>query len=333
MSLTEDEIRPHRFDVEKNAALECDLEWLRERKDKFVDVPCPACESSQYIPAFVKFGFSFVRCSRCRTAYMNPRAPAAMLGEFYGRSALYEFWNREIFPASKEVRRIKIFRPRVERILGVCEVNNLPTRLLIDVGAANGIFCEEVRNSGRFKRVIAVEPGHALAETCRQAGLETVESPLEEVEGLDGAADIVTSFETIEHVFWPKEFIRKCGQLLAPGGLLVVSCPNFEGFDIQSLGAESDSLDAEHVNLFNPASLQMLAESCGFRVIECSTPGELDAELVRTKVLQGSLDIANQPFLQTVLIERWGALGGPFQLFLKSNKLSSHMFLVAQRVS
>jgi 2-polyprenyl-3-methyl-5-hydroxy-6-metoxy-1,4-benzoquinol methylase len=331
-AFTEDDIRPHRFDEGKAAALQRDLAWLAQRASTFIVVACPACGSNDQEPAFEKFGFRFVRCKHCRTAYMNPRATAATLGEFYARSTLYEFWNQHIFPASREVRREKIFRPRAERIAALCTALNVPTDVLVEVGAANGIFCEEVMRSGAFRRVVAIEPGHSLATSCRALGIETIASSVEEVGGLDGTANVVASFETIEHLFSPRDFIVKCHRLLVENGLLVLTCPNYEGFDIQTLGVDSDSLDAEHVNLFNPDALASLVERCGFRVTECSTPGELDAEIVHRKATEGGLDLSSQSFLKTVLVERWGKLGARFQEFLKANGLSSHLWLVAQRL-
>jgi 2-polyprenyl-3-methyl-5-hydroxy-6-metoxy-1,4-benzoquinol methylase len=264
---------------------------------------------------------------------MNPRPSADVLAQFYACSALYEYWNTHTFPASRDARRSKIFRPRVQRIADLCRRLDIATDTIVDVGAATGAFCEEAVASRAFKRVVAIEPGRALAQTCRDQGIETIEAGVESAEGLGSPADIITSFETIEHVFSPRDFLGKCARLLRPNGLLVLTCPNYAGFDIQALGVESESLDAEHINLFNPASLALAVESIGFSIVECSTPGQLDAELVRRKVLDGRIDLADQPFLRTVLVDRWDDLGSPFQEFLANNRLSSHMWLTAQRTS
>jgi 2-polyprenyl-3-methyl-5-hydroxy-6-metoxy-1,4-benzoquinol methylase len=331
MALTEDEIRPHRFASEKRAALQRDLNWLEKEIDKFIFVACPVCGSDRSTPEFQKYGFHFVLCEICYTAYMNPRAPADILAQFYKRSELYRFWNEHIFPASREARRRKIFRPRVDRLVALCKELGVSTETLIDVGAGNGIFCEEVKTSAVFKRVVAVEPSNALAATCRSLGIETIERPIEAVGDAIVNADVITSYETIEHLFSPIDFLTQCRYLLKPGGLLILTCPNYQGFDIQALGVESDSLDAEHINLLNPDSLQRLAVRSQLRVVECSTPGELDAELVRQSALDGHLDLSGQSFLKTILLDQWESLGGPFQRFLRDNRLSSHMWLVAQK--
>lgn len=330
MDLTEDEIRPRQFEEGKLAALQADLAWLRQRRPDFVAVACPACLGDAQSPAFEKFGFHFVQCQACRTVYMSPRAPVALLGEFYGRSVLYEYWNKYIFPTSREARKAKLFRPRVQRIVDICQRLGIRQDTLVEVGAAHGMFCEEALAAKAFERVIAIEPGEALAGTCRSLGIETINLPVEQVDGLRNA-QVVASFEVIEHLFSPRDFLSKCREILAPGGVLVLSCPNYEGFDIQVLGVASESLDAEHINLFNPVAMTRMIRDCGFSLLECSTPGELDAELVRTQILDGRLDISNHRFLKTVLVDRWEELGPPFQAFLKTNRLSSHMWVVAQR--
>jgi hypothetical protein len=75
----------------------------------------------------------------------------------------------------------------------------------------------------------------------------------------------------------------------------------------------------------------MLFEQCGFTVLECFTPGEIDTDIVRNKIIAGELDVSSQPFLKTLLIDRWKELGEKFQKFLQDNNLSSHMWTVAKK--
>lgn len=331
MSLSENDIRPKDLEAGKLAALDADLRRLSDRKDEFIRVFCPACDADVPMHEFNKYGFSFDRCSACGTVYMNPRATPEILADFYARSVLYEYWNDYIFPASRAARMERIFRPRVARILELCSQWEVNPDVLIEAGAAGGMFCEEALRSGGFGRVIGIEPGAAQAATCRALGIEVIESTLELATDLETVAQVVVSFETIEHVFSPREFLANCRQLLSPNGLLVLTCPNYAGFDIATLGVLSDSLDAEHINLFNPESLGKLVEASGFELLELSTPGELDAELVRNKVIDGTFRLDDQSFLSKVLIDDWDRLGTPFQAFLKEQRLSSHMWLVARR--
>jgi SAM-dependent methyltransferase len=196
------------------------------------------------------------------------------------------------------------------------------------VGAGYGTFCEEVVRAGGFARVIALEPEPHLAQTCRDKGLEVIEAPVERAQ-IEGGVDVVTNFEVIEHLFSPRAFLERCATLLKPGGQLIVTCPNVRGFDVETLGERSATVDAEHLNYLHPRSLGALLERCGFTVEESLTPGRLDAELVRKQALSG--DPALDPFLQRVLIDDWDRLGGPFQDFLADQGLSSNMWIMARR--
>lgn len=332
MTLKEHEIRPDHLKQGQEQRFAADVRRLLAHRDAFVKVPCPACGSEDARPAFQKYELSYLTCQQCATLYISPRPTPAILGEYYATSENYVYWNKYIFPASEDVRREKIFRPRSERLMAICERHGVPRGTLLEVGAGFGTFCEEITRLAFFSRVIAVEPTPDLAATCRRKGLEVIERPVEEVQIGSAAVDAIASFEVIEHLFSPKEFLAVCSNLLKDNGVLVLSCPNGQGFDVSVMGAIADTVDVEHLNYFNPASLSRLVEAAGFEILEVLTPGVLDAELVRKKVLQGTFDLSGQPFLHRVLIEEWDRLGEPFQQFLAGNLLSSHMWLVAKKV-
>lgn len=328
--LSENEIRPVSLLEKQDQCLQNDIRKLLEYKNEFVDVLCPACGASSFCVKFNKYELTYVECCNCQTIYVNPRPTPEILDIYYKTSENYAYWNKYIFPASEENRRKKIFLPRVERILEFCHEYNVGHDCLLEVGAGFGTFCKEMQAKSYFKRIIAVEPTPDLANTCRNKGLEVIEKPIEQVNLSDQKIDIIVSFEVIEHLFCPRDFINSCASILLPGGLLVLTCPNIKGFDIATLQELSTAVDNEHLNYFHPASISLLLE-CGFEVLQLLTPGKLDAELVRNKVLAGEFDLDNQPFLNTVLIERWEEVGEAFQKFLADNLLSSHMWVVARK--
>ena len=104
-----------------------------------------------------------------------------------------------------------------------------------------------------------------------------------------------------------------------------------EGFEVETLNTISDTIDHEHLNYFNPNSISLLLNSCGFKTLEVFTPGVLDAELVRKKVLNGEFSLSQNSFLQTVLIDEWDKSSDSFQKFLINNSLSSNMWAVAKK--
>lgn len=332
MPLREEEIRPEHLKGEQTGYLEADIRRLLARSSDFVSVPCPACGSDEGRVAFTKWTLTYVACAACGTVYVSPRPTPDILAYYYRTSENYQYWNTHIFPSSEQARREKIFAPRARRVADICRRYDVRQSSLLEVGAGFGTFCEEIRRLGIFQDVIAVEPTPDLAETCRRKGLHVIELPIEQAPLDDDAVDVIVSFEVIEHLFSPLQFVQACHKVLAPNGLLVLTCPNVKGFDLSLLGSASDTFDVEHLNYFHPASLSALAFRCGFDVLEVSTPGELDAELARKKVILGEVDLSSQPFLARVLIDEWDRLGPPFQQFLAANGLSSHMWLVARKM-
>ena len=331
--LSESAIRPPELMETQKMYVQVDLGRMLSRYEEFVSVPCPACGKGDATAKFQHNGIYYVECENCATFYVNPRPTSDILGWFYQNSPNYAYWNDVIFPASEETRKERIFVPRVDRLLELCSKYQVETNSLLEIGSGFGTFCSEVKARNIFDRIVAVEPSASLAETCREKGIEVIEKPVEQIQlGSEDLFDVIANFEVIEHLFAPAEFVEAAVSLLKPGGLLMLTCPNGKGFDVETLGALSDTVDHEHLNYFNQKSIGILLESRGLEVLESSTPGVLDADLVRNKILSGEFDASNQPFLQKVLVDEWDRLGGPFQHFLVEQGLSSNMWVVARKV-
>src|SRR5690242_2646395 len=162
--------------------------------------PCPGCGAADGPAAFEKHGFTFRECPGCGTLFVSPRPTGADLDRFYRESPSSRFWATDFFPTVADARRERIIRPRAERVAEHRLVAGLGDARVIDVGAGAGAFLDELRSLRPGWSYTAVEPGLELAEQCRAAGLEVVERPGEEATELEGAGDVVTSFEVIEHV-------------------------------------------------------------------------------------------------------------------------------------
>jgi SAM-dependent methyltransferase len=329
--LSENELCPDPLLAEQEAAFARDIARLHARKAEHVRVRCPACDADAPAHAFEKYGFAFQRCTPCGTIYMSPRPGEKLMADYYANSENYAYWAKHIFPASEAARREKIHKPWLERVLGYCRAHGVAQDVLLEVGPGFGTFAEVALRSGAFGRVAAIEPTPELAAACRARGIDVIERRVEDAADLAGTADVVCAFEVIEHLFAPRRFVEAMRPIVRPGGLLILSCPNGEGFDVATLGAAALAVDAEHVNLFNPRALSSLLERGGFEVLDVATPGRLDAEFVREAALKGEIDLKAQPFLKRVLIDEWDRLGWPFQQFLASAGLSGHMWIVARR--
>lgn len=331
--LTIAELRSPDFLARQREAMARDHARLHRHLNEFVAVACPACGETSARRAFDKYRCQFVRCSDCETLYMSPRPTPALMDDYYSHSENYRLWAEHIFPTSEASRREKLCRPMLASIVDACARHGVATGHLVELGPGFGTFAELVKDSGLFRRVSVVERTPEMARSCRQRGLEVHECAAEDLHAQGGdLADVLVCFEVIEHVFDPVVFLDAASGLLRPGGLLVMTCPNGQGFDTATLGAASVAVDTEHVNLFNPASMGRLLSRCGYEPLEISTPGRLDVELVREALMHDRSSLAGQPFLQRVLFDDYDRLAGPFQKFLAEQGLAGSLRVVARRI-
>ena len=157
------------------------------------------------------------------------------MAEHYGNSESYKYWKNYIFPTTDSTRQEKIHAIWLERVLSFRKNYGHQRGKLVEIGPGFGTFGSLALASGEFESVQVVEPVPELAEACRTRGLEVFEGRLEDVRDEVNMADIVVSFEVIEHIFCPRQFLQQCFRLLRTGGLVVLSCPNGAGFDISCI--------------------------------------------------------------------------------------------------
>lgn len=310
-------------------AMQQDIAWLVAARDRFEEAPCPACGSVDREFLYEKWGMPQCRCRQCETQYASPRPTEADLIAFYRQSANYDYWAKHVFPASAQVRRERIFRPRAQKAAALAAEHGLSGGVLLEIGAAYGLFCEEVTATGAFSRVIGIEPTPELAARCRAAGIETLETPYETAR-LDAGIDMLVSFEVIEHLHDPGRFLRWAFGALRPGGVLMLTCPNIRGFETLALGRGAGSIDHEHINMFHPDSLELLTRRSGFAAVTIETPGRLDFDLVRTAAAASDGTAADMDQFAAALVRSTSpGIAADFTAFLQRHKLSSHMMMVA----
>lgn len=305
-----------------------DAEVIFHDKSTFQTLPCPACGSDHVESQFEKSGFQYVQCGECDTLYVNPRPTYENLMQIYTDSPSTKFWVEEFFLPMAEARREKIFKPRAQHITE--KFPQLQTGIIGDIGAGFGIFPEELRKIWTDANIVAIEPSVDMAMICRNKGLAVIESTMENVDPLCHQFDLLTAFELFEHLHDPIIFAEKTYKLLKRGGYLYLTTLNGLGFDIQLFWERSKSVTPpHHLNFFNPHSIRLLLEKMGFTLIEVSTPGQLDWDIVEGGFLQEVLDPSR--FFRTV--SKYGSAEAKKELqsWIRNHDFSSHMRVVAQK--
>ena len=291
-------------------------------------IRCPACGSQKLDAEFKKMGFQYVSCADCGLVFVNPRPLFKDLKALYTASRSTTYWVNEFFKPLAGVRKEKIFRPRAEYIASVCKGGE--GRVVGDIGAGFGLFLEELRALWPKGRFIAIEPSLEAIEICKEKKLETKPVVLEEVVGCEGYFDLLTAFELLDHLLDPYEFLLKTYSLLKPGGYFLCTTVNGLGFDTLLLWEKSKVFSPPlHLNIFNPKAVSVVFKRAGFEILEVSTPGNLDWNILEGMIEKEGADLGR--FWNFFAREAGEEAKKELQGWITKNNLSSHMRVLARK--
>lgn len=294
----------------------------------FLSINCPACKSAKSIYEFTKIGFKYVRCGNCSTVFVNPRPSLEMLKEFYSKSNSTNFWVNDFFKPVARARRKNIFMPRAEYFNSRLKAKE--GCVIGDIGAGFGLFLEELRKIAPNNNYVAIEPSIEMSSICLEKGFKTTPLCFEDIDERE-TFDYLTAFELLEHLADTESFLKKAYSLLKPNGYLLMTTLNIFGFDILLLWDKSKSIaPPHHLNFFNPSSITRLLNDVGFKVIEISTPGQLDWDIVEGMIKRESIDLGR--FWNLLASDGSTESKKELQDWIWRNNFSSHMRILAKKV-
>jgi len=330
--MKEFEIRPKQLFEDYLKISKDDIKVFFSDHDSFENVSCPACNIDNSRFAFKKHGFSYRICNECYSLFVSPRPTKIMIEDFYRKSNSSKFWAERFFPETAEARRKKIFKPRAQLVSELVSRIEVPHPIsLVDVGAGFGIFLEEVKKTGVFSEILAIEPSVDLAQCCREKGIQVIQKPVEKINKNEVQFSIACSFEVFEHLYDPGLFIKSMKTLLKPGGIMLFTTLTISGLDLQVLWDKSKSISPpHHINFLSVEGLRILIERCGLTEVEISTPGKLDVDIIRNTI-NDNPDLKIPRFFDYLLKNRDTETFNQLQSFLQQNNLSSHVRIIARK--
>jgi len=313
--MTEEDIRPKLIFDEYLRLTKIDTKVFFGNNVLRESIPCPACGSIGEL-SFTKEDFDYELCPDCDTLFVSPRPINEAFNSYYSNAPSTEYWATVFYKATSKVRRDKIWKTKAKSIHQTVKRFGNENYEVVDIGGGYGIFAE-VMHSLFGKKTTVIEPGFHLANSCREKGINVIEKFLEGVKRSDlpQGCKIFVSFELFEHLHSPRIFLKQLFGLMQSGDLFVFTTLSGMGFDIQALWEDSKSVSPpHHLNFFNPYSVKILIEEIGFKVLEISTPGKLDID-----ILSNNRNLIKDRFLKT------------FVKYASDSGWSSHMMIVCQK--
>ncbi len=145
----------------------------------------------------------------------------------------------------------------------------------------------------------------------------------------DDFLDIICLIDVLQRQTDPFNFLSNVWKKLSSGGILVLTCRSGSGFDILTLGKNTETVfPLDHISLPSPEGLKILLEKVGFDILELTTPGMLDVGYVQKSIHSISKE---QYFQRYIFSQADEQTLERLQGFLQQNNLSSHIRCVARK--
>ena len=137
---------------------------------------------------------------------------------------------------------------------------------LLDIGCGVGFFVREANSAGFKAQGIEFSEQAALVGKERW-GLDVTCGDFLSHPYPESFFDIVTLWHVFEHLYRPKDILHKVNNILASGGLLVISVPNISSIQAGVFRERWYHLGVpRHLFHYSPQSLTGLVAQCGFVV-------------------------------------------------------------------
>ncbi len=193
------------------------------------------------------------QCAACELLFISPTPADALIVGQYEKEEEAEHTRQ----GSLLGRRIR-YRARARKL----RARGLGGSVL-EIGCGQGDFLLAARAAG-FSEVVGVEPNGPVAKFARARGFE-VRSELFDPKAFgDRRFDVIATFQVLEHVVDPVEFVRSAATLLKPGGRLVLETPGVDHPRAVKAGRDwRYIIPPWHLNLFGAKSLEALYQRAG----------------------------------------------------------------------
>jgi len=144
---------------------------------------------------------------------------------------------------------------------------------VLEIGTGSGFFLsfihDEFPNASLSgieydPRLLAVTKSRAPFAKCMNGNAELFDFG-------DEKFDVIVSFQVIEHLYAPKEMLKRVYSHLKPNGVFVVTTPNLDGLGARIMGGKWHGHRDDHVSLKGYSQWKSLLLESGFSEEYCGT--------------------------------------------------------------
>ncbi len=259
-------------------------------------------------------GLEYLRCPDTGSLFLADIAPAGVWESLLKEVAEFRH-SPNAFHANLSVSRAEnVYLPKLQWIENTLRIQGLSNVRLLDVMTPPNNFSELLKQSSAFESVTSVEE------------MTLAHRP----DSVKASADAAVLLESLDRVDEPQALLKALRERLSPGGLLFVTALVASGFDMSVLGLNNKYLyPPDRSNCFTRQGLERLLTQAGFRLVEVSTPGVLDVEIVQGHRKQNAqLPLSS---FERHILDSDEETRSQFQSFLQQRGLSSFARIVGRK--
>ncbi len=234
-------------------------------------VNCVICKWDNTKRLLVKNSFNIVMCRNCSLIYINPRPTAEELINFYLSKT----------DRNKSYQKINGDRKNIEKLenrLNIIEEFSENRGKILDIGCSTGLFLKIARDTGwevygndvDEDKIKYAKENYGLDVQCRE---------LTETKFPDDYFDVVTLFDSLEHMTEPLNTLKEISRILNRNGILLLSTPNIDGLlprltyilFARTISAWEHPTPPAHLYQFSKRTIKQLLKKAGYKVIKLTT--------------------------------------------------------------
>jgi 2-polyprenyl-3-methyl-5-hydroxy-6-metoxy-1,4-benzoquinol methylase len=219
---------------------------------------CCVCGTAQ--PRIFRYcGHRYHRCPECGLVSTYPVPDDATIEAHYARkfnAGNYELRRRfEQRYQTVDRQYLELLRPCIK----------VPHPSVLDVGCFTGCFLQLLEQDGWDVFGLELQP-EAVEVARRRLPGRIFQADLHGDRFPQRQFDVVSLLGVIEHVTDPMRLLRRCAELLAPHGTLILQTPNSGSLLARALGRLWPLYTpVEHIHLFSSQALQTALSPLGLR--------------------------------------------------------------------
>ena len=198
-----------------------------------------------------------IKCYDCKHEFSNPNDWVSNLHEEYRNVVDVEY-------ASLMAVKNKTFY----RASNIAEKFITSGSSILEIGSYAGLFLKIMSDKG-FD-VVGIEPSIWGADQSRKLGLKIINSTFEETKDLkiQKKFDAVISWDVLEHVINPIEFVSQISSIIKPEGFLIISTLDRTNWFAKLTGRKWPWIIPMHLHYFDQETILNIAKNNNLSLME-----------------------------------------------------------------